>query len=537
MNNNLELVLSQNNSYDDIPYNSRPVPETHPCRLAALGALFGMEPCDLKEARVLEIGCANGDNLIPHAINNPNGQFVGIDLSKVHIEEATKYVSGLALNNIEFHNCSIADVNDNFGKFDYIICHGVFSWVPEYIRIKILTVCSKNLNKNGIAYISYNTLPGWNMHSTLRDLMLYHTRSAVNYDDKIAQSTMLLNFIKDYQINSNNSNWHVNFLKKEATKLLTEQKVNYWFHEHLEKHNKAYYFYEFINKVKKHNLQYLSDCYLLGMNLNEQSEAIRIALQWSNDIVKTEQYYDFINNRLFRETLVCHDSISLTRKIYNYDISRFNMVSNLTPSVSLAQIDINDQSQSVKFFYNMDENDENVFLTATSPIRKAIYYSFSENVNNPLDFNELATIANKKLKSDRLNEVKNEFLSCAINLVFRGYITITFQKNNINNINKNKPCISKFNFYRVRNTSKLEVTNIMHQNVVINFFEKTAFKYMDGKNNKTKICDLILQDFDDQKIIWSEQEKYIYTAEEARERVKKLVDLAIDNASINGLLI
>jgi methyltransferase-like protein/2-polyprenyl-3-methyl-5-hydroxy-6-metoxy-1,4-benzoquinol methylase len=534
MNNNLELVLPQNNSYDDIPYNSRPVTETHPCRLGALAALFGMEPCDLKEARVLEIGCANGDNLIPHAVNNPGGQFVGIDLSKVHIDEANKYVSGLELKNIKFHNCSIADVNDDFGKFDYIICHGVFSWVPEYIRTKILTVCSKNLNKNGIAYISYNTMPGWNMHSTLRDLMLYHTKSAVSHDDKIAQSTILLNFIKDYRANSNNSNWYVNFLKKEATKLLTEHKVNYWFHEHLEKHNKAYYFYEFINKVKKHNLQYLSDCYLLSMNLNEQSEAIRIALQWANNIVKTEQYYDFLNNRLFRETLLCHDSIVLNRKIYNYDISKFNMTSNLTPSISLDQIDINDPSQSIKFFH---DDDENIFLTASSPIKKAIYYSFSENINNPLDYNELISIANKKLNRDQLNEVKNTFLTDAINLVFRGYINITLQKNGINNVNKNKPCISKFNFYRVHNTASLEVVNIMHQSIVINFFEKTAFKYMDGNNDVTKICDLVLKDFDSKKIVWTDEEKHVYTAEEARKRVEELVDQAINRAVINGLLI
>ena len=99
---------------------------------------------------------------------------VGIDLSKVQIDAGLANIKALGLKNIELKHCSITDIDESFGKFDYIICHGVFSWVPEFVREKILEISNKNLIENGIAYISYNTLPGWNMVRTIREMMAYH---------------------------------------------------------------------------------------------------------------------------------------------------------------------------------------------------------------------------------------------------------------------------------------------------------------------------------------------------------------------------
>ena len=66
-------------------------------------------------------------------------------MSKVQIDEANKNVKELGLKNIEFHHCSITDIDDSFGKFDYIICHGVISWVPKIVRDKILKFVIKIL--------------------------------------------------------------------------------------------------------------------------------------------------------------------------------------------------------------------------------------------------------------------------------------------------------------------------------------------------------------------------------------------------------
>ena len=85
---------------------------------------------------MLELGCASGGNLIPMALTFPDSRFVGIDLSREQIADGQKTVEALGLTNIELRHLSILDVDDSFGPFDYIVCHGVYSWVPETSRTR-----------------------------------------------------------------------------------------------------------------------------------------------------------------------------------------------------------------------------------------------------------------------------------------------------------------------------------------------------------------------------------------------------------------
>ena len=128
-----------------------------------------------KRCRVLELGCASGDNLIPMAIELPNARFVGIDLSERQIEQGRQSVAALGLANIDLRRVNIANVDASWGTFDYILCHGIYSWVPAPIREKLLAICRENLAPTGIAFVSYNTLPGWHMRGMIRDMMVYHS--------------------------------------------------------------------------------------------------------------------------------------------------------------------------------------------------------------------------------------------------------------------------------------------------------------------------------------------------------------------------
>ncbi len=162
------------NSYDEVPYSHQPYPQSHPDRLATLGRLFGLSPSPITHCRVLELGCARGGNLIPMAFHLPNSEFIGVELSARQAEMARKTVQDLNLDNVRVENASILDVDRSWGTFDYIISHGVYSWVPEEVQDRILTISSRNLAPQGIAYISYNTYPGWHMRGMVRDMMLFH---------------------------------------------------------------------------------------------------------------------------------------------------------------------------------------------------------------------------------------------------------------------------------------------------------------------------------------------------------------------------
>ena len=201
-------------SYDQIPYQSNPFLDTHPDRLATVAKMFGLNPPPVETARVLELGSSSGGNIIPMAISIPNGQFVGVDLSRVEIEMGQKVISDLGFKNVKLRHANIMEIDESFGKFDYVVCHGVFSWVPPEVQSKILDICNTLMVPNGIAYISYNTYPGWHMMNIIRDMMLFHSGRFTDPQTQISQARSLLNFVARWV--PSNENPFGSFIKKEA---------------------------------------------------------------------------------------------------------------------------------------------------------------------------------------------------------------------------------------------------------------------------------------------------------------------------------
>ena len=165
-------------TYDALPYTTRPRRATHPDTLATHAVLLGMAPAPVDRCRVLELGCGTGGNLVPMAATLPQSRFVGIDLSAVQVAEADRTARALGLSNVEFRAASILDVDAGWGAFDYVVCHGVYSWVPPRVQDAILAVCGRHLAPRGVAYVSYNTYPGWYARAAARDAMLFVARRA-----------------------------------------------------------------------------------------------------------------------------------------------------------------------------------------------------------------------------------------------------------------------------------------------------------------------------------------------------------------------
>jgi tRNA G46 methylase TrmB len=117
-------------TYDAIPYESFPYSQAAPDRLATIATLLGVKPASPKACRVLELGSAAGGNIIPLAVNHPQSHFLGLDLSGVQVAEGRDTIQSLGLMNIELRHVNFLDVGPELGKFDYVVCHGVYSWVP-----------------------------------------------------------------------------------------------------------------------------------------------------------------------------------------------------------------------------------------------------------------------------------------------------------------------------------------------------------------------------------------------------------------------
>ncbi len=162
--------------YDEIPYPPLTHSATHPDRLAVIGRLMGLQPARPDACRVLDLGTGNGANIIAMAELLPGSHFVGLDISQPQIEDGQRMVAQLGLTNVDLQAVDVMDLPDAYGSFDYVIAHGFYSWVPQPVRDKGLRLIEASLAPQGIAFVSFNALPGWHQLAALRDLMRYRTR-------------------------------------------------------------------------------------------------------------------------------------------------------------------------------------------------------------------------------------------------------------------------------------------------------------------------------------------------------------------------
>jgi methyltransferase-like protein/SAM-dependent methyltransferase len=298
-------VDSLRSAYDDAPYESYAHPRSAPGQLAAIASLFGLDTPEVSTARVLEIGCAAAGNLIPFAAMYPHARTVGIDLSRVHIRQGRQRVQALGLDNVELVHGDIASMDlAALGRFDFIICHGLYSWVADEVQEAILAACRRLLVPDGVAYLSYNVYPGWKAKEIVRDAMLLSAgrrvrpeekvraaRGAVDFLQKVAQPDgVLAKALADYR------------------ELAAETGDYYLLHEELEEFNSPCYFRDLVDRARVHGLAYLAEAQPENMFAQNYGPIVveHLAAECGDDQVLREQHLDFVVNRSFRQTLLVH---------------------------------------------------------------------------------------------------------------------------------------------------------------------------------------------------------------------------------------
>lgn len=318
--------------YDEIPYPSFTFPQTRPDRLATLGYCFGIPTAPPEKCRVLELGCGDGTNLISFAYILPESEFVGIDLSDRHIADGRAVVSRLGLKNVNLTKGDVMEFGrENYGEFDYIIAHGLFSWIPEIVREKVLEIYAECLKPNGVGYISYNAYPGCRMREITWEIMKHHTRNAALPMDKVTQGRAFIEILGGAVA----ANPLYNAILKTELQHFSERTPENIFHDDLAELNRPFYFHEFAKMIEPHGLQYLSEVDAFWMESGGLSpEAENWLEQFGDDIVRREQYIDFIKCKRFRSTLVCHDALKLDRDPKADIVRSFYIASQVSFEVS-----------------------------------------------------------------------------------------------------------------------------------------------------------------------------------------------------------
>ena len=319
----------QQTIYKELGYKSYPFPFTTPAYLEAYGTLVGLKPPIAKTARVLELGATYGGNIISQAVHNPEATFVGIELSQDQVEKGNKIISDAKLDNVSLLQGDILNFDELLGNFDYIIAHGFYSWISDEMKDKLLDIISHHLADNGIAYVSYNTYPGWHTMEEVRQLMLFANRGydELTHKEKVLRGKTVGSLVGAQILNYDN-------LKERNSKFLgalrsVMQKDDYYVgHDHLEPHNDPCYFYQFNDHLKAHNLSYVCDADLTLSMVRTYDESIADKLEKlaPNSQVDQEQYLDFMLDTTFRKSIICKESAA---KDISYDVANPDKVNTV----------------------------------------------------------------------------------------------------------------------------------------------------------------------------------------------------------------
>lgn len=470
-------------SYDAIPYSVHAFPQTRPDRLATLARLFGLNAARPQRCRVLELGCASGGNLIPMALAEPESRFVGIDLSSRQIADGKAVVRELNVANLELKHLSIMDVGVELGGFDYILVHGVYSWVPPEVQRKILAICKANLAPHGVAYVSYNCLPGWHARGAIREMLWYHVARFTDPAQRVREARGLLAFLAKSA--AGQDGFYSGLMRQELA-VLHRTPDSYLLHEHLEEYNEPLYFHEFIERAAAHRLQYLGEAQIGAMMASQLgAETEQTLRKISADLLHMEQYMDFVRNRMFRQTLLCHADVKLEHALRAEAVQDF-YIASAAKAVS-AQPDVDSDTEEQFGAAGRSA------LTTRDPLMKATMVDLSRRWPLPVSFDQLLAAARARLKepgaagADQARQLAVRLLNCHAS----GIVEFTAAPSRFVIEVSDRPVASPYARLRAREGPK--VNNMRLEALMLSEPALLLLRHLDGQHDQAALVELLAE--------------------------------------------
>jgi trans-aconitate methyltransferase len=298
--------------YEAVPYRHGAVSDSHPARVGTIARLFGIAAAEPDRCRVLELGCGEGMNLLPLAERFPRSEFVGVDFSAKQIATAESARAACGIGNARFACADLRRWKPE-GAFDYIIVHGVYSWVPVEVRERLLSLCAESLTPNGVAYLSYNTLPGWGLPGAVRQFLLAEIAREAEPAAQMAHVARVLKAMEkalegqpgSYAANLRDT---IADMRAKAPELL--------FHDELAPVNEPCTFHEFTSHAARHRLHYLAEAHYATMQSSHLPAEMQAALgPLKPGFVRTQQFMDVLFQRWLRNSLLSRTPVPPDRTV------------------------------------------------------------------------------------------------------------------------------------------------------------------------------------------------------------------------------
>ena len=286
--------------YDAIPYAAQSNALSHPAHLATVATLFGLAPTPVATCRVLEVGCSDGANLLPMAAALPHARFVGCDVSARAIAAAREGAAALRLTNVAFVERDLAVLAAEPAEYDYIVAHGVYSWVPASVRDALLALAARRLAGNGLLFVSYNVYPGCHVRQAVWEILRHHVAAIADPPERVAAARAFAALMAEPGATQNETDA---LLRQEFARVAA-QSDSALAHDDLAVPNDPVYFHAFADHLARHGLAFVAEARLPAAGRAGLSARMREQVGALPPLAR-EQYLDFARLARFRQSVAC----------------------------------------------------------------------------------------------------------------------------------------------------------------------------------------------------------------------------------------
>ncbi len=464
-------------AYEDVPYPGVSDSWSHIRCLEALARLHGLQSADVTACRVLELGCASGRNSLGQAAEYPNSHFVGVDFAAEQIDAGRSVVEQLSMGNIELRHARIEEIDASWGQFDYILCPGVFSWVPAETRQQILSICRENLAPQGVAAVSYNAYPGWHFRSVVRDLMRYHVASVPERQQQISEARSVLGFVADHCAAESLQG---RLIRRERDYLRTAGDY-YLFHDYLVEENCPLYFHEFVARADEAELGFLCDADYSKMSGAFTSVEVQKVIA-NTPLVQRCQLLDYLRNESFHCSLLCHKQADVQ---YTWDATSIEpFYIALADKPSCPEIDLADDT-AIQLKFPQGN------ITVHHSLGKAAIKHLIDIYPAAISFDRLRdTISDSSVTGQSAEQAAS--LAGAMLAVFRaGLLRLYLHPPAFRGEVSEYPRATPLN--RLWASRGAVLTNALHENVILDQWQSFLLARLDGSRNGAALYDETLQ--------------------------------------------
>jgi SAM-dependent methyltransferase/methyltransferase-like protein len=469
-------------TYDEVPFDSGPIPVSHPESLATVATLYGMSPAPVERCRVLELGCSTGGNLIGMAFSLPDSSFVGIDLSPRQIAAARALADAVGVTNVDLRAMSIADVGDDFGTFDYIVCHGVYSWVPREIQDGILRICARHLSPHGVAYVSYNTYPGWHARAMVRDMIVFHDDPTLPPRERVERGRGFVEFLTKHA-SGEQSVYRAMFERELAT--LRTMSDSHFLHEELEAVNEPVWYWEFVRRASVAGLQVLDEAGLSAWNLALPPEASEQLQHWSATPVQLEQYLDFLRDRTFRRSLLCRSDVARTARPSAKAMPSLYVTGRVVPMAPAADAGTETEESFQSAWGHV--------VSTSHPAVRAALHLLHETMPRAYSFAELWSEVCTRLQADRdpdgrgdgARELADAIVACAVTQLVQLHVRPATCASSVSD----RPMASKL--ARLDAATGRRVTSLRHYSIELSPLDRAVVVHLDGTLDRGQLVEAV----------------------------------------------